>query len=60
MVAAAVFDLMGNNDNLQRWVEAKGQRQTGAGMVAYDALVATTVVPAPCVAGTYESSKAQR
>ena len=61
VVATAVFDLMGNEDNLQKWVEAKGQRpfdsKPGAKMVVYDALVVATVVPAQ---RRYKSFKAQR
>ena len=60
VVATAVFDLMGNEDNLQKWVETKGQRpfdsKTGANTVVYDALVVATVVPAQ---HRYKSFKAQ-
>ena len=60
VVATAVFDLMGNEDKLQKWVEAKGRRpfdsKTGANTVVYDALVVATVVPAQ---HRYKSFKAQ-
>ena len=61
VVATAVFDLMGNKEKLQKWVETKGRRpfdsKFGGNKVVYDALVVATVVPAQ---RRYKSFKAQR
>ena len=64
VVATAVFDLMGNKEKLQKWVETKGRRPFDSKFggnkvdkVVYDALVVATVVPAQ---RRYKSFKAQR